>query len=60
LHRPLDEVKGENAMLSRIREKLRKLSRRQDDRRTPTLAALEGLAAALFVLSLAVWLGLFD
>lgn len=60
LRRPLDEVKGGNAMPARIREKLRKLSRRQDDGRTPTLAAFEGLAAALVILSLAVLLGLFD
>ena len=56
---PLDEVGGEG-MLQRIRHKLRELSRQPNDGLAPAVAALEGFAAAVVVLALAVCLGLFD
>lgn len=59
LRRPLDEVEGGH-MLQRIREKLRELSRQPDSGRGRALAAMEGFAAAVVVLALAVCLGLFD
>jgi len=56
---PLDEVGGEG-MLQRIRHKLRELSRQPNDGLESAVAALEGFAAAVVVLALAVCLGLFD